>query len=261
MPAVARNLHARLLERIEKAEKISETSPYNFIIGDGSLGIICNGVSYNYVYDAVQDLKLEGLAKILRIGFSNPMPRALIKNFLKGCEKVLVVEEGEAYMEEAIKAFAQEEGLTFSIKGKEENLFSRLYEFNPRLVRQCIAKYFNLNHTPVEIPDLSDIPEIPQRPPNLCPGCSHRATFYAVKKAAEGMTTICPTDIGCYTLGFLPPFPWEIFCYVWDLLSEHPADFQKSRIKKSSPLSVIPPSFIREYPVWSMRFLINTILP
>lgn len=205
VPAVARNLHARLLERIEKAEKISETSPYNFIIGDGSLGIICNGVSYNYVYDAVQDLKLEGLAKILRIGFSNPMPRALIKNFLKGCEKVLVVEEGEAYMEEAIKAFAQEEGLTFSIKGKEENLFSRLYEFNPRLVRQCIAKYFNLNHSPVEIPDLSDIPEIPQRPPNLCPGCSHRATFYAVKKAAEGMTTICPTDIGCYTLGFLPP--------------------------------------------------------
>ena len=53
--------------------------------------------------------------------------------------------------------------------------------------------------------DLSDVPEIPQRPPNLCAGCSHRATFYAVKKAAEGMQTIYPTDIGCYTLGFLPP--------------------------------------------------------
>ena len=49
------------------------------------------------------------------------------------------------------------------------------------------------------------MPEIPQRPPNLCPGCAHRATYYAVKKAVEGMETVYPTDIGCYTLGFLPP--------------------------------------------------------
>jgi indolepyruvate ferredoxin oxidoreductase alpha subunit len=205
VPAVSRMLHARLLKRIEKAEKISEKSEYNFAVGNGTSGIICNGVSYNYVFDAVQDLGLDGLVKILRIGFSHPMPRGLIKDFLKGCEKVLVAEEGEAYMEETIKAFAQEEGLTLAIKGKEENLFSRLYEFNPRLVRQCIAKYFNVDYTPALIPDLSDIPEIPQRPPTLCPGCSHRATFYAVKKATEGMNAICPTDIGCYTLGFLPP--------------------------------------------------------
>ena len=49
------------------------------------------------------------------------------------------------------------------------------------------------------------MPEVPQRPPNLCAGCSHRATYYAVKKAAEGLGTIYPTDIGCYTLGVLPP--------------------------------------------------------
>jgi indolepyruvate ferredoxin oxidoreductase alpha subunit len=89
--------------------------------------------------------------------------------------------------------------------GKGKDLFSRLYEFNPALVRQSIAKYFGVAYKPVTVPDLSDIPEIPQRPPNLCAGCSHRATFYAVKKASEGMETICPTDIGCYTLGFLPP--------------------------------------------------------
>ncbi len=205
VPAVSRNLHARLLKILEQAENISETSDYNFISGDGTLGIACNGVSYNYVSDAVNDLNIVDKAKILRIGFSHPMPQALIKDFLKGCEKVLVVEEGEPYMEEAIKAFAQEEGLIIEIKGKSRGLFSRLYEFNPAQVRQTIATYFDIAYTPVQALDLSQTPEVPQRPPNLCAGCSHRATFYAVKKAAEGMDTICPTDIGCYTLGFLPP--------------------------------------------------------
>ncbi len=205
VPAVSRKLHVRLLENIEKAEKISADSEYNFTTGDGGWGIICNGVSYGYTVDAVKDLDIEDKVKILRIGFSHPMPGDLIKDFLKGCKRVLVIEEGEPYMEEAIKAFAQEEGLILSIKGKGEDLFSRLYEFNPALVRRCIAKYFDVAYTSVAVPDLSDVPEIPQRPPNLCAGCPHRATYYAVKKAAEGMETIYPSDIGCYTLGFLPP--------------------------------------------------------
>jgi indolepyruvate ferredoxin oxidoreductase alpha subunit len=205
VPAVSRKLHVKLLKNIAAAEKLSETSEYNLKIGDGSWGIICNGVSYAYVCDAVKDLAIEDKTKVLRIGFSHPMPGMLIKDFLKGCEKVLIVEEGEPYMEETVKAFAQEEGLTLPIRGKAEDLFSRLYEFNPAQVRQTIAAYFGVDYTPVAVPDLSDVPEIPQRPPNLCAGCSHRATFYEIKKAAEGMETICPTDIGCYTLGFLPP--------------------------------------------------------
>ena len=205
VPAVSRNLHARLLKILEQAENISEKSEYNFITGDGIWGIVCNGVSFNYVSDAVKDLNIENKVKILRIGFSHPMPQALIKAFLKGCEKVIVVEEGEPFMEETIKAFAQEISSTIQIRGKGPDLFSRLYEFNPAQVRQILATYFGVAYTPLHALDLSDIPDIPQRPPNLCAGCSHRATFYAVKKAAEGMDTICPTDIGCYTLGFLPP--------------------------------------------------------
>ncbi|MBW1842063.1 MAG: 4Fe-4S binding protein, partial [Deltaproteobacteria bacterium] len=78
----------------------------------------------------------------------------------------------------------------------------------------CIAKFFDVDYTPESMPDLSDLPELPQRPPTLCAGCSHRATYYAVKKAAEGMEIICPTDIGCYTLGFLPPLAMGdiLFC-------------------------------------------------
>ncbi|MFH1581522.1 MAG: indolepyruvate ferredoxin oxidoreductase subunit alpha [Pseudomonadota bacterium] len=211
VPAVSRNLHVKLLENFKHAAKISETSAYNFITGKGNLGIICNGVSYNYVYDAVTDLDMGDRVKILRIGFSHPMPANLIKDFLKECKKALIVEEGEPYMEESVKALAQEEGLILPINGKRKDLFSRLYEFNPGLVRQCLARYFNVPYTLPETVDLSDIPEIPQRPPNLCAGCSHRATYYAVKKAAEGLETIYPTDIGCYTLGLLPPLSMADF--------------------------------------------------
>jgi len=205
VPAVSRNLHAKLLEKLGEAEKISESSKYNMIDGEGGRGIICNGVSYKYVTDAVKELNIENSVSILRVGFSHPMPRILIQDFLKKCEKVLIVEEGEPFMEEAVKVFAQEQGLTLSIKGKGDELFSRLYEYSPAHVRKCIAAYFGVSYSPGAGIDLSDIPELPQRPPSLCAGCSHRATFYAVKKAAEGMETICPTDIGCYTLGFLPP--------------------------------------------------------
>lgn len=205
VPAVSRGLHIKLLEKISEAKGLSETSGYNFTEGDGAFGVICNGVSYSYVSDAVNDLNAKEKFKVLRIGFSHPMPEKLIKDFLKGCEKVLIAEEGEPVMEESVKAMAQEEGLTLPIAGKAENLFSRLYEYDPAMVRGVMGSYFGIPFDTTEKPDLSDVPEIPQRPPNLCAGCSHRATFYEIKKAAEGMETIYPTDIGCYTLGFLPP--------------------------------------------------------
>jgi len=205
VPAVSRKLHVRLLENIARAEKLADESPYNFIEGDGCWGVICNGVSYAYANDAVRDLNLEAKVRIQRIGFSHPLPGGLIREFLKKCEKVLVIEEGEPYMEEAVKALAQEEKLTLTIRGKDKALFSRLYEFDPAMVRRCMADFFHVPHTPADAPDLSGAPGVPMRPPNLCAGCSHRAVYYAVKKAAEGMDTVYPSDIGCYTLGFLPP--------------------------------------------------------
>ena len=211
VPAVSRKLHVRLLENLDKAEKIAATSPFNIVEGSGKWGIICNGVSYNYVSDAVKELNIKDKTKILRLGFSHPMPEILIKDFLKQCDKVLIVEEGEPYMEEWVKSFAQEAGLTISIKGKSKELFSRLYEFDPAMVRKGIAEFFNISYTAPVKPDLSDIPEIPQRPPTLCAGCSHRATFYAVKQACKGTDTIHPSDIGCYTLGFLPPLSMADF--------------------------------------------------
>jgi len=205
VPAVSRQLHVKVLEKMNKAQSIGETSQLNIVDGSGKFGIVTNGVSFHYAQDAVKDLGIENNTKILRIGFSNPMPEKLIKDFLKDCEKVLVIEEGEPFMEEAVKAFAQEDGIIIPIKGKSQELFSRLYEYDPAMVREKTALFFGVDYTPSENLENADVPEIPMRPPNLCSGCSHRATFYEVKQAGKDMDIICPTDIGCYTLGFLPP--------------------------------------------------------
>lgn len=232
VPAISRKLHVKLLANLDKAAAISETTPYNYITGSGSWGIICNGVSFNYVVDAVKDLKIQDKVKILRIGFSNPMPANMIKSFLSGCEKAFVVEEGEPYMEEAVKAFAQEAALTLPIKGKGKNLLTKLYEFNPSIVRQAVANFFEIPYTTTPLIDVSDIPEIPQRPPNLCAGCSHRAAFYEIKKAAEGMETIYTTDIGCYTLGFMPPLSMGDYLICMGASTSSPGGFGMVTDKK-----------------------------
>ena len=260
VPAVSRKLHVKLLENIAKAKDLSEASPCNRIEGDGKWGIVCNGVSYNYATDAIKELNVTDKVRLLRVGFSYPMPEKMIKTFLNTCEKVLVIEEGEPYMEEQIKAFAQEEGLTLSIRGKADDLFTRLYEYNPAQVRENIARFFDIPYTPAAKADTSDIPELPQRPPTLCAGCSHRATYYAVKKAAEGLGTIYPTDIGCSPSESCRRCQQPIFCCVWDLRSVRAVVFLPPPTKKSSHLSVIQLFSIPASPVWSTPFLTTIIL-
>ncbi len=204
VPAVSRNLHKLLLEKYDRALEKSENGPHNQIIGDGKWGIVANGVSFNYVRDAVSDLGIGDKVSILKLGFSWPMPKDLCSRFLKHVDKVLVVEELEPVNENDLKAIAQENGIITPIKGKGVSGLSRLFEYDPGLVRQTIAEYFGLDYTAPEMTDLSDLPALPGRPPNLCAGCPHRASYYAVKQV-YGPDTIYPTDIGCYTLGLLPP--------------------------------------------------------
>ena len=210
VPAVGRNLHKLLLQKYDQATEKSEQSPYNEVVGSGKWGIVANGVSYNYVRDAVEDLGLGDKVSILKIGFSWPLPKKLIVGFLKQVDKVLVVEELEPIMENDIKAMAQENGLTLPIQGKGVGRLSRLFEYDPGMVREAVAQYFGVEYKAAQGLDTSGIPDLPGRPPNLCPGCPHRATYYAVKQV-YGPDAIHPTDIGCYTLGLLPPISMADF--------------------------------------------------
>jgi len=201
VPMVGRKLHLALLEKLPKLQKEAEQSPFNFTSGEGQWGIIASGVSYLYVLDAVRDLGLEKRVKILRLGFSFPPPKNLLRDFMQGLEKVLVVEELEPFLEETAKVVAQEEGFAVKIAGKGQDLIPRAFELDAVKVKRALNSFFGVEYQP---PRLFSIPQLPQRPPNLCPGCPHRATYYSVKQVF-GEEAIYPTDIGCYTLGLLPP--------------------------------------------------------
>jgi indolepyruvate ferredoxin oxidoreductase alpha subunit len=210
VPAVSRKLHKILLEKYDQALEKSENWPHNRIIGDGRWGIVTNGVSYNYVSDGISDLGMSNKVSVLKLGFSWPVPKKLCARFMKQVDRVLVVEELEPLMENDLKAIAQEEAIPISINGKGIGDFSRLFEYDPGMVRKAIAQYFGVDFKGPEMLDLSDLPELPQRPPNLCAGCPHRATYYSVKRV-YGADAINPTDIGCYTLGLLPPISMADF--------------------------------------------------
>jgi len=133
---------------------------------------------------------------------THPIPRTMCEKFIKSSNTIVVVEELEPVLEQQLKTLAFDIKCDVKIFGKSTSHFSRLYEYNPDIVVDAFSKLFKVKNpfpTPVE----SKI-KLPRRPPSLCPGCPHRASYYAVKKAAP-KEAIYPTDIGCYTLGKEPP--------------------------------------------------------
>ena len=209
VPAVARERHKVLLERMAEAEGLASKAPFNRVVKKGPFGVVASGVSVVYVLDAVKELGLEEEVSLLLLGFTHPFPRTLAKEFLSGLERCLVVEELEPYLEEALKVLVAEEELRVKVLGKAEGYFPRYHEFHPEMVKAALAKAFGREYKAPEAPDTSWIPELPPRPPTLCPGCPHRETYKVVKEALQELgeeeNTVYPTDIGCYTLGLLPP--------------------------------------------------------
>jgi indolepyruvate ferredoxin oxidoreductase alpha subunit len=222
VPAVARKKHLELLGVYDNAVEVSEKSGFNRQTGKGKLGIITSGAASSYVSDAIDDLGLKNSIKVLTLGFSWPLPEKKLARFIKGVDEVLIVEELEPLVESAVKALAHDKGIEVKIKGKSKKHpevttdvaapteFTRAYEYSPRQVRGVIAKFAGVKYKAKKPVKTDDISNLPGRPPNLCSGCPHRATYYAVKEVL-GQDAVYPTDIGCYTLGLLPPFSMADF--------------------------------------------------
>ena len=201
VPATARAKHPVLLKKMEKARELSEKSAFNKIIDNGGeIGIVASGISVSHSLEAIEILGLK--ADVLKLGFTNPLPRKMCEQFLRDHENIVVVEELEPIVENQLKEIAFDAGIDVNIYGKTSGHFSKLYEYTPDIVVKQLAKILNIKN-PIPEAKPSSLP-IPSRPPVLCPGCPHRATYYAAKKAAP-KGTIYPTDIGCYTLGKSPP--------------------------------------------------------
>ncbi len=209
VPAVARVRHQILLEKMKEATVLADRSSFNRLLGKGEFGILTSGVAVNYILDAVEELKLEDQVRVLALGFTHPWPTGLLAEFLKSVKTCLVVEELEPFLEEAARIVAQEREIRVTILGKATGHLPRYHEFYPAQVKKALASALDLELEAPPRPDLFWVPELPLRPPTLCPGCPHRETYQLIKAVLEELgeapRSIYPTDIGCYTLGLLPP--------------------------------------------------------
>ncbi|MEW5774196.1 MAG: indolepyruvate ferredoxin oxidoreductase subunit alpha [Thermodesulfobacteriota bacterium] len=208
IPAVARVRHAELLKKLQQFAEAAEKSPWNRVRGKGTLGVIASGMARAYVADVLKEKEFAGKFKVLELGFTYPLPEKKLARFLKGLDKVLVVEELEPVVETEVKALIQEKGLDVKVLGKGAEL-PQNGEFNTANVRAALLRL--LGRKPKAQPACAPAAgPLPMRPPNLCPGCSHRASYYAVRQVF-GDEAVYSSDIGCYTLGILPPLAMADF--------------------------------------------------
>ena len=178
MPANARVKHTVVEERMAKLSVDADSLSINRIeMGDNKLGIICSGGVYEYVKEALPD------ASVLKLGMVYPLPYELIKKFVSSVDRCVVAEELAPHIETLIKAHG------INVEGK--NLFPRCGEFSANLIRRCILGEA----------DSVSAAQVPARPPVLCAGCPHRGVFYVLSKLKLNVLG----DIGCYTLGAVPP--------------------------------------------------------
>ncbi|MHA1731163.1 MAG: indolepyruvate ferredoxin oxidoreductase subunit alpha [Promethearchaeota archaeon] len=211
LPTNARVHRVKLLERLDKITALADEFPFNNLEIHGErfngmrYGFLSAGVPYAHLADTLVELGLEGKVSFLKLGMVYPPPKKLVKEFLESVDKVLVVEELEPFLENILKQEAYEHGLSKEVEIHGKDLFPQNGEFPAELYREKVAEFVGIEYRRNEPPGDTLAP--PPRPPVLCPGCSHRTTFYALKLVAKELGTrfINSSDIGCYTLGFYPP--------------------------------------------------------
>ncbi|UCE80642.1 MAG: indolepyruvate ferredoxin oxidoreductase subunit alpha [Methanobacteriota archaeon] len=204
VPAVARVRHLALLAQLKKAERIAEESRFNRVIhvnGGGNYGIITSSAAANCALDASKDMGLP--ADILKLGFSNPIPKEKILEFLRNHETVAVVEELEPVLELQVRSVAQNSGTVTRVVGKLDGVFPRAHEFDQDIVARGLSNAFSLSHA--SFSECESLENLPDRPPVLCAGCPHSATYFAIEKVTKHKALFA-SDIGCYTLGVAPPY-------------------------------------------------------
>lgn len=200
LPANARRMRKELTQRYRKAEELLAASPFFKTFGSGARGIAASGVGYAYARQIVEELGVEGQVSLLQIG-AYPIPEETISGFLNSVDAVLVVEELTPFVEERLMVSAFRNRRSIAISGKHSGHFPVEYEYDPGMVEDAVRSHLKLPPRPVSI---VSAPALPIRPPVLCPGCPHRASYYLVRKVF-GKRTVYANDIGCYTLGYGVP--------------------------------------------------------
>lgn len=191
--------HPQLLDIQEKVASYLEKSPWNELeISSGSkIGIVASGIASVYAKEAIMKLGLD--VSFMKIG-TYPVPESMIREMLDNVDTVLVIEELEPIVEDRLKIIASNYSRDIIVKGKGPNFIPRDGELSVDICERAISTVCDIDSPEIKIHSMNKVMNLPDRPPVMCPGCSHRATYYAMKKAF-GPDSIYPSDIGCYTLG------------------------------------------------------------
>ena len=204
--------HRKIEERNALLRDVFSGSPLNRIEPEECLlaglrkGIATGGFSYTYVMESRASL---GAVRTLKVSTPFPFPEKLAANFLSGLDEVLCVEELDPYIERELISVCGKYGLKTKILGKLTGHMPLSGENSRDSVQAAVAGFMGL---PVPGEPADAPPPLPVRPPVLCAGCPHRASFYAVKQAMKGRKTVFCGDIGCYTLGNAMPLDMVDTC-------------------------------------------------
>jgi indolepyruvate ferredoxin oxidoreductase alpha subunit len=211
LPSHSRVLRVRLLERLEDISEFADEFPFNSLklskekINGVRYGFVAAGIPYSQLLDALNYFGITNKVSILKLGLVYPPPKKLIKKLFDSTDEIVVVEELEPFIENILKQLAFEEGISNELKIHGKDLFPQNGEFSAEIYLENIASLVGLPYEKVPVPENMMI--IPPRLPILCPGCGHRATFYAIKQVEKKMKTkfVNSSDIGCYTLAVYKP--------------------------------------------------------
>ncbi len=203
--------HRKIEERNEDLSGLLCESPFNRMetgedVPAPRKGLAAGGISYTYALEAREQL---GGIPLLKVGVPFPFPEKLAVNFLRDLDEVLCLEELDPVIERNLIYICGKYGLKTHILGKQTGHMPRSGENTRDLVTDAVASFLG---APRKTETLPPPPPLPVRPPVLCAGCPHRASFYAVKQAMKGRKTIFCGDIGCYTLGNAKPLEMVDTC-------------------------------------------------
>ncbi|SHJ48989.1 indolepyruvate ferredoxin oxidoreductase alpha subunit [Hathewaya proteolytica DSM 3090] len=202
--------HRRILKRNEELAEQFGAYRFNTIEGSGKKGIVTSGVSYGYVKEALDmmNVTLDNV-RILKIATAYPFPESLALEFLNSVEELMAVEELDPVLENELLKVCGKHHININVMGKFTGHMSDAGENSIDSVKIVLKQYLGLcqHGEKCNFTELSSggVNNVVQRPPVLCAGCPHRASFYAVKKAMEGRKAVFNGDIGCYTLGNAAP--------------------------------------------------------
>nr|WP_317412994.1 indolepyruvate ferredoxin oxidoreductase subunit alpha [uncultured Solibaculum sp.] len=204
-PRLSFQNHKMIEQRNPRMGEDFSSYRFNELTGSGKRGIATGGISYEYTREVLGDHPV----KLLKVATPHPFPEKLALEFLDGLDEVLVVEELDPVIERELTYLCGKHHLNVTIRGKLTGDIQPAGENTVESVGEAVSRFLGLPYEPSEQPQL---PVLPMRPPVLCAGCPHRASFYAVKQAMKGKKAVFSGDIGCYTLGNAQPLDMVDTC-------------------------------------------------